>query len=185
MTAKGLNAAAAMLNGSRVRQCLQRRLFSGCAPRLHTTTTTTTTDNGATADGPLSGIRVLDMTRILAGPYCTMLLGDLGADIIKIEHPTRGDDTRTWGPPFKNYERKVSGDASTDSTTSASGPLYKAPPEFPGESAYYLCVNRNKRSVAVDMKAARGREIIIELAKRADILVENFVPGKLAEYGLG
>ncbi|KAJ2394266.1 hypothetical protein GGI23_004754 [Coemansia sp. RSA 2559] len=181
MAARGLNAAAAMLNGSRARQSLQRRLFSGCAPRFHTTTT----DHGATADGPLSGIRVLDMTRILAGPYCTMLLGDLGADIIKIEHPTRGDDTRTWGPPFKEYERKVSADASADSTTSASSPLYRAPPEFPGESAYYLCVNRNKRSVAVDMKTARGREIIIELAKRADVLVENFVPGKLAECGLG
>ncbi|KAJ2551227.1 hypothetical protein EV175_003770 [Coemansia sp. RSA 1933] len=169
----GFLAVSAMLSrgaAPRGRQALlQRRMFSGCAPRYHDKT-----EGVKTESGPLAGIRVLDMTRILAGPYCTMLLGDLGADVIKIEHPTRGDDTRTWGPPFKNYEHKVSSTGAGD----------VQPPEFPGESAYYLCVNRNKRSVAVDMKSAKGQEIILDLAKHADVLVENFVPGKLAEYGL-
>ncbi|KAJ2659846.1 hypothetical protein IWW48_003252 [Coemansia sp. RSA 1200] len=132
------------------------------------------------AEGPLAGIRVLDMTRVLAGPYCTMLLGDLGADVIKVEHPTRGDDTRAWGPPFKAYKRALqAGDKKADS------PLYTAPPRFPGESAYYLCVNRNKRSVAVDLKKEAGREIIGGLAREADVVVENFVPGTLAAMGLG
>ncbi|KAJ1841566.1 hypothetical protein LPJ70_004177, partial [Coemansia sp. RSA 2708] len=89
---------------------------------------------------PLAGVRVLDMTRILAGPFCTMLLGDLGAEIIKIEHPQRGDDTRSWGPPFKPYERPT-------------------PSTFPGESAYYLGVNRNKQSIAIDIKQPQGRAI--------------------------
>lgn len=105
---------------------------------------------------PLSGIKVLDMTRVLAGPYATQILGDLGADVIKIEHPVRGDDTRAWGPPF------------------AKG----------GESAYYLGANRNKRSVGVDFKAKVGQDIIKELAKKSDVFVENFVPGGLAKYGL-
>ncbi|KAJ1802542.1 hypothetical protein LPJ75_006157, partial [Coemansia sp. RSA 2598] len=130
-----------------------------------------------TTQGPLSGIRVLDMTRVLAGPYCTMLLGDMGAEVIKVEHPTRGDDTRAWGPPFKSYERKVP-DRPTNN-------LRRTPPEFPGESAYYLCVNRNKKSIAVDMKRKEGQRILRQLAAKADVVVENFVPGKLAEYGLG
>ncbi|KAJ1667994.1 hypothetical protein IW140_002427 [Coemansia sp. RSA 1813] len=193
MAIKGFRAAATMLDAARAQLVLQRRWFSGCTPRLRGTADNGNTPDGHTdrsngkelKDGPLSGIRVLDMTRILAGPYCTMLLGDLGADVIKMEHPTRGDDTRTWGPPFKGYEREVAPDPSKQPAAAPSSGLYKAPPAFPGESAYYLCVNRNKRSVAVDMKSPRGRDIIIELAKRADILVENFVPGKLAEYGLG
>ncbi|KAJ2198363.1 hypothetical protein IW144_001953 [Coemansia sp. RSA 522] len=119
---------------------------------------------------PLAGIRVLDMTRILAGPYCTMLLGDLGAEIIKVEHPLRGDDTRTWGPPFKTYK-------NPKNTTQS--------PSFPGESAYYLSVNRNKKSIAIDMKKESGRRILTELASKCDILVENFVPGKLAKMQLG
>ncbi|KAJ2622805.1 hypothetical protein GGI25_002692 [Coemansia spiralis] len=126
--------------------------------------------------GALSGIRVLDMTRILAGPYCTMLLGDLGAEVIKVEHPTRGDDTRTWGPPFKSYERTPAGQHADGAAP---------PPAFPGESAYYLCVNRNKKSIAVDMKKKEGREILVALAQKCDVLVENFVPGKLAEHKLG
>ncbi|KAJ1937233.1 hypothetical protein EC988_007952, partial [Linderina pennispora] len=93
-----------------------------------------------------------------------------------IEHPLRGDDTRAWGPPFKTYERPLS--------TQSHG-LYRAPPQFKGESAYYLCANRNKQSVAVDMKIAEGRQIILDLARDSDVFVENFVPGKLAEYGLG
>ncbi|KAJ2854194.1 hypothetical protein FB639_006414, partial [Coemansia asiatica] len=119
------------------------------------------------------------MTRVLAGPYCTMLLGDMGAEVIKVEHPTRGDDTRSWGPPFKTYERKI------PETPAAENNMYRAPPEFPGESAYYLCVNRNKKSIAVDMKQKEGQRILRELAARADVVVENFVPGKLAQCGLG
>jgi formyl-CoA transferase len=103
---------------------------------------------------PLNGIRVLDLSRVLAGPYCTMVLGDLGADVIKVESP-EGDETRGWGPPFVE-----------------------------GESAYYLCVNRNKRSIVVDFKTDEGRRIIHELIKRSDVLVENFRPGTLARFTL-
>jgi formyl-CoA transferase len=105
---------------------------------------------------PLEGVRVLDLTRVLAGPYCTMMLGDLGADVIKVERPGAGDDVRAWGPPF------------------APG----------GESAYFLCVNRNKRSITVDLKAPGGRDLIRELARRADVLVENFKTGTMDEMGL-
>jgi len=96
------------------------------------------------------------MSRVLAGPFCTMYLGDLGADVIKIEHPETGDDTRSWGPPF-----------------------------VLGESAYYLAINRNKRSVAVDLKCEAGRRIVRELAMRSDVLVENFRPGTMDRLGLG
>jgi formyl-CoA transferase len=104
---------------------------------------------------PLDGLVVLDLSRVLAGPYCTMILGDLGADVIKVEHPD-GDDTRRWGPPFAA-----------------------------GESAYYLAVNRNKRSVVADLKTPAGRELVRRIARRADILVENFRPGTLERLGLG
>ena len=107
------------------------------------------------ADLPLSGIRVLDLSRILAGPYCTMILGDQGAEIIKVERPGAGDDTRTWGPPFTG-----------------------------GESAYYLCCNRNKRSITIDLKKPRGVELVKELAKASDVLVENFTPGLMKGFGL-
>lgn len=105
---------------------------------------------------PLNGIRILDLTRIVAGPYCTMILGDLGAEILKIERPGGGDEARKWGPPF-----------------------------FPGtqDSVYFTSVNRNKKSVCVDLK--RGRDIIYELAQISDVLVENYVPGKLDSLGLG
>ena len=103
---------------------------------------------------PLNGIRVLDLSRVLAGPYCTMVLGDLGADVVKVESPD-GDETRGWGPPFAK-----------------------------GESAYYLCVNRNKRSIVVDFKTEAGRRIIQELIRRSDVLVENFRPGTLARFSL-
>lgn len=106
-------------------------------------------------DLPLSGIRVLDISRILAGPYCTMILGDLGADVIKVERPGTGDDTRTWGPPFAG-----------------------------GESAYYLCCNRNKRSITVDFKNPRGVELIKELAGASDVLLENFTPGLTKRFGI-
>ncbi|KAJ5172185.1 hypothetical protein N7492_004778 [Penicillium capsulatum] len=113
---------------------------------------------------PLSGIRVLDMTRVLAGPYCTQILGDLGADVIKVEHPVRGDDTRAWGPPYAKYE-----DASK---------------EGPGESAYYLAVNRNKKSLGLSFQHKSGVEILHKLAKECDVLVENYLPGGLKKYGM-
>jgi formyl-CoA transferase len=103
---------------------------------------------------PLHGLRVLDLSRVLAGPYCTMVLGDLGADVIKVEPPD-GDETRAWGPPFAG-----------------------------GESAYYLCVNRNKRGMTVNLKTEEGRDIVRKLAGRSDVLVENFRPGTLARFGL-
>ncbi|KAK6337735.1 hypothetical protein TWF696_001215 [Orbilia brochopaga] len=112
---------------------------------------------------PLAGIRVLDLTRVLAGPYCTQMLGDLGADVIKIEHVTRGDDTRAWGPPYAPRKDGKPG---------------------PGESAYFLAVNRNKRSLALDFKTGAGQTIVKDLARKADVLVENYLPGTLAKYGL-
>ena len=105
---------------------------------------------------PLDGLTVLDFSRVLAGPYCTMQLGDLGARVIKIEQPGRGDDTRAWGPPFVS-----------------------------GESAYFLSVNRNKESVALDLKHAAVRPVLDTLLARADVVVENFRPGTMARLGLG
>ncbi len=105
--------------------------------------------------GPLAGIRVLDLTRALAGPYCTLMLGDMGADVVKIELPGSGDETRQWGPPFQA-----------------------------DESSYFLSVNRNKRSVALDLKGARGQAALQRLAARADVLVENFRPGTMDRLGL-
>ncbi|MBL8062742.1 MAG: CoA transferase [Anaerolineales bacterium] len=103
---------------------------------------------------PLQDIRVLDLSRVLAGPYCTMVLGDLGAEVIKVE-PPEGDETRGWGPPFAG-----------------------------GESAYYLCVNRNKRGMLVNLKMEEGKSILHELALQSDVLVENFRPGTLKKFGL-
>ncbi len=104
---------------------------------------------------PLTGINVLDLSRVLAGPWSTMTLGDLGAEIWKIENPSDGDETRSWSPPA-----------------------------FKGTSTYYLAVNRNKSSLAVDFRTERGQAILRELAQRADILVENYLTGTLARYGL-
>ena len=112
--------------------------------------------------GALQGIRVLDLTRILAGPTCTQILGDLGADIIKIERPGSGDDTRRWGPP---WARTPEGEDTQ-------------------ESAYYLCANRNKRSVTVDMSKPEGVTILKRLLKDCQILTENFKTGGLKKYGL-
>ena len=109
---------------------------------------------------PLEGVRVLDLSRVLAGPYATMMLADLGADVLKIEHPERGDDTRHWGPPFVGSEAG-------------------------GESAYFLSINRNKRSVSVDLKSEAGLEKVKELAAGADVLVENMRRGTLTKMGLG
>jgi crotonobetainyl-CoA:carnitine CoA-transferase CaiB-like acyl-CoA transferase len=105
---------------------------------------------------PLEGVRVLDLSRVLAGPYATMVLADLGADVIKVEHPDRGDDTRHWGPPFAG-----------------------------GESAYFLSVNRNKRSIGVDLKDEIGLERVKTLAAEADVLIENWRRGALEKLGLG
>lgn len=112
--------------------------------------------------GPLAGLRVLDLSRVLAGPYCTQMLGDMGAEIIKIEKPFAGDDTRFWGPPFLK-------DAADHDTK---------------ESAYYLSINRNKKSVAVDISKSEGQQIIHRLLESSDILIENFKTGSLEKYGL-
>ena len=104
---------------------------------------------------PLEGIRVLDLSRVLAGPFATQLLGDLGAEIIKVEAPGRGDETRSWGPPFAD-----------------------------GEAAYYLSVNRNKKSITVNLKTPEGVEIVKRLAKISDVFIENFKAGGLKKYGL-
>jgi crotonobetainyl-CoA:carnitine CoA-transferase CaiB-like acyl-CoA transferase len=109
---------------------------------------------------PLAGVRVLDLSRVLAGPYATMVLGDLGADVIKVEHPERGDDTRHWGPPFAGE-----GEAR--------------------ESAYFLAVNRNKRSIGVDLKGSEGLERVKKLAAGADVVIENWRRGALEKLGLG
>lgn len=112
---------------------------------------------------PLNDIRVLDITRALAGPYCTMMLGDLGADVIKVERPGVGDETRGWGPPFVGRPY---------------GP-------YPGESAYFLAANRNKRSATVNIQSKEGQEIIRKLAGISDVLVENYRTGDLDKLGLG
>ena len=104
--------------------------------------------------GPLDGLRVLDLTRVLVGPFATMTLGDLGADVIKVERPGEGDETRHVGP-LKN-----------------------------GESHYFVAINRNKRGIAVDMKRPEGRAIVVELARRSDVLLENFRPGVAKRLGL-
>jgi crotonobetainyl-CoA:carnitine CoA-transferase CaiB-like acyl-CoA transferase len=118
---------------------------------------------------PLDGITVLDLTRVLSGPYCTMLLGDMGARIIKVEQPGRGDDTRAWGPPFLHPVGRDAGDEDSG---------------YPGESAYFLSINRNKESVTIDFKQPEGRAIVAQLIAKADIVVENFRPGTLDKVGL-
>ncbi|CAK3820675.1 related to alpha-methylacyl-coa racemase [Lecanosticta acicola] len=105
------------------------------------------------------------MTRVLAGPYCTQILGDLGAEVIKIEHPTRGDDTRAWGPPYAPYAKD-------------SGK------EGQGEAAYFLSVNRNKKSIGLSFQSKAGVEILHKLAKDCDVLVENYLPGALKKYNM-
>jgi crotonobetainyl-CoA:carnitine CoA-transferase CaiB-like acyl-CoA transferase len=106
-------------------------------------------------DGPLAGLLVVDLTRVLSGPYCTMLLADMGARVIKIEQPGKGDDTRAWGPPFVG-----------------------------NESAYFLSINRNKESLSLNLKDSRGRAVLERLLDQADVLVENFRPGTMARLGL-
>ena len=107
-------------------------------------------------NAPLSGIKVVDLTRVMTGPYATMMLGDLGADVIKIERPGKGDDTRGWGPPFVD-----------------------------GEASYFLSINRNKRSIALDLKSDAGKEVLAKLIAEADVLIENFSPGTMQRLGFG
>lgn len=111
---------------------------------------------------PLDGIKILDLSRILAGPWCSQNLADLGADVIKVERPDVGDDTRTWGPPFLK-------DADGFDTS---------------EAAYYLSTNRNKRSIAIDIASPEGAALVREMAKQCDVLIENFKVGGLKKYGL-
>ena len=108
----------------------------------------------ANGPGPLAGLRVIDLTRILAGPLCTMMLGDMGADVVKVEPPEKGDDTRSWGPPFVG-----------------------------GEAAYFLGVNRNKRSLTLNMAVPQGQQILAGLIGKADVLIDNFRIGTLAKWG--
>ncbi|KAG7153286.1 succinate--hydroxymethylglutarate CoA-transferase-like [Homarus americanus] len=110
----------------------------------------------STLVGPLSDIRIIDLTRILAGPFATMVLGDLGAEVIKVERPDKGDETRSWGPPFVGKE-----------------------------SCYFLSVNRNKKSIGVDLKHPDGVSLMHDLVKHSDVLIENFIPGALDRLGLG
>ncbi|KAG8236335.1 hypothetical protein J437_LFUL010469 [Ladona fulva] len=120
---------------------------------------TTVVDNEAESEkkqGPLEGIRILDLSRIVMGPYCTMVLGDMGAEVIKVERPTVGDETRRWGVP-------ISG----------------------GETTYFLAMNRNKYSVCINLKSSEGRQTLLDLVAVSDVLVENYVPGKLDSLGMG
>ncbi len=129
-----------------------RRSSAGINGRRHCGTG----DKALSRAAPLDGIRVVDLTRALAGPYCTMMLADLGAEVIKVEAPGAGDESRSWGPPFVN-----------------------------GESAYFMSINRNKKSLALDLKSPEGRRVLHRLAKDADVFVENFRPGTAARLGAG
>ena len=113
---------------------------------------------------PLCGVRILDLSRVLAGPFCSMTLADLGAEVIKVERPHLGDDTRKWGPPFM-------GSASAESDP---------------QSVYFLSVNRNKKSICLDLKSEDARRLIVEkLVPVCDVLIENFLPGTMEKIGLG
>ncbi|MHB8648481.1 MAG: CaiB/BaiF CoA transferase family protein, partial [Thermomicrobiales bacterium] len=103
---------------------------------------------------PLAGVRVVDLTRVMTGPYCTMMLADMGAEVIKVEQPGKGDDTRAWGPPFSA-----------------------------GEANYYLSINRNKRSIALDLKHDDGKAVLWKVIETADVLIENFSPGTIGRLG--
>src|SRR5436853_225117 len=126
--------------------------------RLHPRSEPAARGRQPSAGGPLAGVRVLDLTRALAGPYCTLMLGDMGADVIKVEMPGSGDETRGWGAPADFIE---------------------------GESSYFMSVNRNKRGITLDLKRPAGREVLRRLVERSDVLVENFRPGTMERLGFG
>ena len=130
---------------------------------------------------PLAGMRVLDFTRVLAGPFCTQILGDLGADVIKVERPGTGDDTRAWGPPWA--EASASTDASEGADSCGTGTAASA--SASRESAYFLGVNRNKRSLTLDLKSPGGKDVVQRLVPQCDVVVENMVPGGMDGLGLG
>jgi crotonobetainyl-CoA:carnitine CoA-transferase CaiB-like acyl-CoA transferase len=113
-------------------------------------------DSPVNGQSALAGLRVLDLSRVLAGPMCAMILGDMGADVLKVEQPGRGDDTRSWGPPFQGTE-----------------------------AAYFLGINRNKRGITLNLKESRGQEILRALIKKSDVVIENFKFGTMAEWGCG
>jgi succinate---hydroxymethylglutarate CoA-transferase len=138
-------------------KCLRRKLLENFK-FTRTFGTRTSTNNSAALDDryPLKGVRVLDLTRIVAGPYCSMVLGDLGADVLKIEKPFDGDESRKWGPPFLENSQ---------------------------DAVYFMAANRNKRSVCVDLKT--GVDVVYALAQESDVLIENYVPGKLDTMRLG
>jgi crotonobetainyl-CoA:carnitine CoA-transferase CaiB-like acyl-CoA transferase len=125
-----------------------------CCFQIESADTENDMTNEMERPAPLDGLRVVDLTRALAGPFCAMTLGDLGADVVKIEEPGVGDDSRHWGPPFTG-----------------------------GESAYFLSCNRNKRSVALNLKSEEGREVLWRLVEQADVFIENFRPGVIARLG--
>ncbi|XP_059473591.1 succinate--hydroxymethylglutarate CoA-transferase [Neocloeon triangulifer] len=129
-----------MLKGTKLISCFRRQFCSSSAQLA----------------APLEGVRIMDLTRIVAGPFCTMILADLGAEVIKVEHPKGGDECRNWGPPFLG-----------------------------GESCYFFPVNRNKKSICINLKSPEGLQVAKDLACQSDILMENYVPGKLASLGLG
>jgi crotonobetainyl-CoA:carnitine CoA-transferase CaiB-like acyl-CoA transferase len=116
------------------------------------------TEGKALAQGPgaLSGLKVIDLTRVLGGPYCTMVLSDHGAEVIKLE-PPQGDETREWGPPFDDA----------------------------GDASYFIGINRNKKSIGLDLSKPAGRQVLLRLLQDADVLVENFKPGSMEKWGLG
>ena len=136
----------------------RRALVSSAAGVPHLIRCSSSSSSGASgASGPLRGVRVLDFTRVLAGPFCSMMLADYGAHVIKVEKPGTGDDTRLWGPPFVN-----------------------------GESTYFLSVNRNKHSIVVDLKHPQSVEhVIAPLVRQCDVVLENFLPGTADSLGIG
>lgn len=139
--------------------CLSTRIFApGSAKEFIFKCSKSTQIISEAENSPLHGIRIIDLTRIVAGPYCTMILSDLGAEVLKVERPGTGDEARKWGPPFIN------------NTT---------------ETCYFVALNRNKKSVCIDLKSSEGRDIIYNLAEKSDVLVENYVPGKLDKLKLG
>ncbi|CAJ0637473.1 14252_t:CDS:10 [Entrophospora sp. SA101] len=144
--------------------CVSKRLFNSSG-RINSLKINDHNDKDNNNNGPLSGIRVVDLTRVLAGPYCTMLLGDLGAEVIKIENPSSGDDTRSWGPPW----------AKNKDPNDTSRP----------ESAYFLSSNRNKKSITINLKSVEGVKVVKDLVEKSDIFVENYIPGKLDKLGIG